>query len=130
MLFAVTMVCSPGARPGATIVAMLQGESEPNAKSAPFIKLPAVSVGPGGATVRLNCWLKPLELAVTVTAPAVAPALTVTEACPVLSVFTVLAERVAGPETLNCTGTPTAVPLLAFNFTTNGAPKLALVIAV
>src|SRR5262249_21503592 len=47
------------------------------------------------------------------------------------SVFTVFAERVAGPETLNCTGTPTAaLLLLVLSFTMRGPPKLALAIAV
>src|SRR5512133_2446475 len=102
------MFWRPGARPLAMMVATLHGESAPRWKSAPFRKLDAVSVGPGGDTVRLNVCEKPLAAAVTVTAPAVAPAVTVTCACPLEPVLTVALESVAGPVTVNVTGTPAA----------------------
>src|SRR5215467_12182074 len=129
ILFAVTMVCRPGASPVAMIVAMLQGESEPRWKSAPFRKLLGFSEGPGGVTVRLKVWLNPRALAVTLTAPEVALAATVIEAWPLLPVLTVVAERIAGPVTLNCTGMPTAVPLFAVSSTTKGEGKVLLTIA-
>src|SRR5579872_4920509 len=89
-----------GARPAARIVAMLQGEIEPFWKSAPFTKLLAVICGPGGDTVREKVTGARLPaLAVTVTAPAVPPACTVTCARPLPSVVTLEEESVAGPLT-------------------------------
>src|SRR5437764_5797555 len=43
-----------GATPNAEMVAMLQGESAPRWKSAPFRKPLTVRFGPGGITVRVN----------------------------------------------------------------------------
>src|SRR4051794_40618438 len=91
--------------PGAMMVAMLQGESAPAWKSAPFTNPPTVSVGPGGITVRVKLWVKVPAVAVTVTAPGVAPVFAVAVICarPLALVLAVAADRVAGPDALNAT---------------------------
>ncbi len=75
--------------------------------------------------VRLKLWeMLPMK-ALTVTAPAVAPAFTVTCALPVASVSAEVAERVAPPVIEKLTGWPTTGwPLVPITCTTSGAPKL------
>src|SRR5271157_706120 len=111
------------------MVAMLHGEMEPAWKSAPLKKLAAVRVGAGGTggeTVRLKVWLKLPAVAVTVTAPEVAPAVTPTCARPLGSVSTMVEESEAGPLNANVTRTPlgAACPVLTFTCTTRGEPKV------
>src|SRR5437764_2476366 len=96
-----TTPCTPGASPGATMVAMLHGEIDPGWKSAPFRKLTAVSCGPGGTTVNEKVVLKLPTDAVTVAAPVPLPARAVTCARPFASVVALNAESVAGPFTAN-----------------------------
>ena len=112
------------------MVAMPQGEMAPGWKSAPLKKLLAVNEGPFGITVSENVALKVPELAVTVTAPVVAPASTWTEALPFASVVAVPAESTAGPVRAKFTGMPEAGPLAEFNCTTSGDWNDALIRAV
>src|SRR5579883_1461852 len=128
----ISMFWMPGEMPDATIVAKLHGEMLPCCRSAPFRNPDTVSDGPGGMTVRLKLAgvLTPATEAVTVTLPGVEPAVTFTCATPLLLVFTVVAESVAGPLTLNCTGTFAAVPFEAETCTTSGLVKAALTIAI
>ena len=68
---------------------------------APFVKPLALILGPGGMTVRLNtCGVNvlPLTVAVTVTDPGFAPAVTEIWACPWASVVALVALSVALPE--------------------------------
>src|ERR1022692_3194146 len=88
-----------GANPEAVTVTRLQGDRAANLAPPPALKkLLEVRAGPGGMTVRLNAGAEKFPTnAVTVTAPGVAPAVTVICARPVTSVCAELAERVALP---------------------------------
>src|ERR1041385_8554388 len=94
--------CTPGATPVALIVAKVHGDKGPGWPPAALEKLFAVRVGPSGTVVSEKDTDCPPALAVTVTPPAVAPAVRVTWALPVVSVFTVVdvcPPIVAGPLT-------------------------------
>jgi hypothetical protein len=86
-----------GASPAALMVARPQGEMAPTCPLAAFRKLEAVIVGPIGSTVRLKTCEYPLMEAVTVAAPATAPAVRVIEACPLLLVVAAAVEILIGP---------------------------------
>src|SRR5258707_8012633 len=120
----VTTPCTLDAIPGAMIVATLQGEIAPRWKSAPFTKLLAVRLGPGGITLRAKACENVPACAVTVTLPGVEPAFTLTWARPAELVFTVLAERVPGPVIEKATGKfASGCPVLPLTCTTRGWPN-------
>src|SRR5579871_833308 len=90
------------ATPGAITVPMPHGTSAPWIASvlknpAPFTKLLGVTAGPGATAVRVNEAEKvPFDARIVID-PTPLPAVTVTEARPLLSVKTLLALKVAWP---------------------------------
>lgn len=99
---------------------------DPACRPAALKKLPAVRLGPGRATSRVNDWLKTPAIAVTVTTPAALPAVTVTWAVPVLSVSVIMDVRppmVAGPFTRKVTGIFADGPAVVVTCTASGCEK-------
>src|SRR5579883_1479955 len=135
MLLGTTTPVMPGVRPVPWIVTISPGETMPG--SGPeTCRLAAlrntILLGPGGETVRLNVAVKPLALAVTTTAPALPPAVTLVDALPLASVVVLCVATVAEPlVTENETGTfATGLPVESVTFTTSGFAKAAFAIAV
>src|ERR1044071_5547778 len=91
-------------------------------------------VMPCGRTVSENVTLPTPEvvarLACTCAAPVTEPAVTVIWARPLLSVFTLVADRDREPLTTeNCTGTFAATPRFEFTWTTRGCSNLVFTVA-
>src|ERR1035437_9242142 len=115
-----------GANPELSTVTRLHGERAPILLLPPALQKPLLfRAGPGGMMVSVKvCEKVPLK-ALTVTVPAVVPAVTVILAWPLASVRAESAERVALPLTRKLTGTfDSGWPLVPMTCTTSGAPKL------
>src|SRR5260370_38189508 len=83
ILYAVTSPCTPGAMPLPLMMAIEPGDIT-GRKLAALVNV--TLVGPGRREVRLKVALKVDVIAVTTIGPAVAPAVTVGEACPLTPV--------------------------------------------
>src|ERR1035437_3701550 len=122
-----TMPSTLGANPEAITVTRLHGERAPGRVAPPALsKLPENNLGAGGMMVSVKVWERlPMTIAVTVTVPGVAPAVTVIFAWPLASVSTETSERVAVPlETRKPTNWfDTGWPLVPLTCTISGAPK-------
>src|SRR5665213_2743324 len=121
---------TPGKIPMPRMVASPPGEMPVfGSKLAPFTIV--MLEGPGSCAVRLKVTLKVEDVALIVIAPAVAPAVTVVDACPVESVITEEEPSVTTPEvTTKFTWVPeTPLPFESTTLTVSGSANAVLIVA-